>query len=56
MSKDKAISQAIQRSNNGQTTYVVFQKGFGEYGICERDSYSGSEDVVVAEFCCGVRL
>ena len=56
MNKNRAIEKAIETSISTQSTVVVYEKGFGEYGYVDRDRYNGDEDLIVYKVCCGVSL
>jgi len=53
MNRNKAVEKAIQQSIGSQSNVVVYEKGFSDYGVVERERFYGEEDLVVNEFCCG---
>ena len=55
MNKLKAYDVAVKESVRRSDVIIVFEKGFGDYGITPESDYLGDDDLIVARFYNGAR-
>ena len=55
MNRNKAIDTAVKESLKRSDVVVVFEKGFGDYGVTTESDYLGDDELVIARFYNGTR-